>query len=48
MVGIQLWTYVAVPQRGSLLLYTKLEGSSFAKLDSYFLQYSLQMIFKDP
>ena len=47
MVGIRTQVYVVVPQYGPLSLYTKLEGPSIAKLDSYFPHYELWMIFNN-
>ena len=37
-----------VPKYSPLSLYTKLEGSSIAKFDSYFPQYNLGMFSKGP
>ena len=48
MFGIQTLTYVVVPHHGPLSLYTKLEDASIPKLDFYFPQYGLWMIFNGP
>ena len=39
MMEIRIWTCVVVFEYGPLFIYTKLEGPSIAKLDSYFSRY---------
>ena len=46
--GVQIQSYIAVPQHGPLSLYIKFEGPWIAKIDFYFLWYGIWMIFKAP